>query len=80
MELITHLRTTYGTISEADIDANNERMKEQWDHTSTIEVLFDHFKTGNHYATVGSDPLYDLLIIRIAYNSIGENDMPRMAQ
>ena len=53
LELMTHLWTTYGTIDQGDLSANEERMKAPWSPPTPIETLFKQMSDGKKYAAKG---------------------------
>jgi hypothetical protein len=67
LTLLTHLHDTYGTITEAELDRNLDRMKSQWNPPTSIELLFTQINDGVAFATAGGDPPTGPSIIRIAY-------------
>ena len=40
-DLLVHLYTTYGEIGPDDIEENKKRMKDSYDATEVVKVLFD---------------------------------------
>jgi hypothetical protein len=70
LTLLTHLHDTYGTITEAELDRNLDRMKIQWKPPTSIELLFTQISDGVELTTAGGDPPTGPSIIRIAYNII----------
>jgi hypothetical protein len=70
LTLITHLHDTYGTITEAELDRNLDRVKSQWNPPTSIELLFTQINGGVASATAGGDPPTGPSIIRIAYNIV----------
>jgi hypothetical protein len=55
LTLLTHLHDTYGTITEAEIDRNLDRMKSQWNPPTSIELLFTQINDGVAFAIAGGD-------------------------
>jgi hypothetical protein len=70
LTLLTHLHDIYGTITEAELDRNLDRMKIQWNPPTSIELLFTQINDGVAFATAGGDPPTGPSIIRIAYNIV----------
>jgi hypothetical protein len=68
LTLLTHLHDTYGTITEAELDRNLDRMKSQWNPPTSIELLFTQINDGVALKTAGGDPPTGPSIVRIAYN------------
>jgi hypothetical protein len=70
LTLLTHLHDTYGTITEAELNRNLDRMKSQWKPPTSIDILFTQINDGVAFATAGGDPPTGLSIISIAYNIV----------
>ena len=68
--LIKHLYTNYGRINAATLTDNGNKMKNPWDTTSPIELLFAQIDDGQAYATAGGEPYTDPQLVRIGYRSI----------
>jgi hypothetical protein len=68
LTLLTHLHDTYGTIAEAELDRNLDRMKIQWNPPTSIELLFTQINDGVAFTAAGGDPPTDPSIIHITYN------------
>jgi hypothetical protein len=73
--LLALLRTNYGTICQADLKENQERMQAPWAPPIPIKYLFTHFEVGQRFAVDGLDPLTDNNIIRTGYNIIKNTDL-----
>ena len=70
LELITHLRETYGEISQEDLDANQLRMNAKWHPPVPIEVLFEQLRAGAAFALEGGDMLPPASVVRLGYSLI----------
>jgi hypothetical protein len=70
LTLRTHLHDTYGTITEAEINRNLDRMKIQCNPPTSIELLFAQINDGVAFTAAGGDPPTGPSIIRIAYNIV----------
>jgi hypothetical protein len=57
--LITHLHDTYGTITEAELEKNLDRMKSQWNPPTSIEILFTQINDGVAFAMMGGAHPHD---------------------
>eukprot|EP00978_Attheya_sp_CCMP212_P017275 scaffold45987_cov32-Attheya_sp.AAC.2 len=55
--ITTHLRNTYGEISQEDLDANETWMGAAWNPPIPIEDLFEQLCAGAAFATEGGDAL-----------------------
>jgi hypothetical protein len=70
LELITHLRDTYGVISQEDLDANQQRMNAKWHPPTPIEDLFEQLRAGAAFALEGGDILPPASVVRLGYTII----------
>jgi hypothetical protein len=70
LDVITHLRTTYGEITPNELDKNAERMATAWHPPTPIEDLFEQLRAGQAFATKGGDAPSAPQIIRLGYNLI----------
>jgi hypothetical protein len=50
LQLLTHLWTTYGTISSHDLSINYNKMTTQWNPPTPIESLFRQLREGQQFA------------------------------
>jgi hypothetical protein len=58
LQLLTYLHTTFGSISEIELEHNTVRVQLQWNPPTAIEALFLQFKNGVSFATAGQDAPY----------------------
>lgn len=70
LQLLTHLWTTYGTLSIADKDANLQRMATPWHPPTPIETLFKQLQDGMRLAAAAGEPQVDAQVARLGYNII----------
>jgi hypothetical protein len=70
LDVITHLRETYGEISQEDLDANTARMGAAWNPPTPIEDLFEQLRAGAAFATEGGDAPSKPAMVRLGYNII----------
>jgi hypothetical protein len=70
LKLVTRLDDTYGWITEAEVNTHIERIKNQWNPPTSIEILFTQINEGVTFLTAGGDPPTGPSIIRIAYNIV----------
>ena len=54
--LLQHLLQTYGTISPADLVANDTKFKSAFNDTEPIETLFAQIEDAAHFAAVAGSP------------------------
>lgn len=71
-QLLEHLCAQYGEITPADLQANEDGMKQSYDANMPIEVLFDQIEDGTEFAENTIDPYTATQILRIAYNLVYE--------
>eukprot|EP00978_Attheya_sp_CCMP212_P014158 scaffold35966_cov68-Attheya_sp.AAC.1 len=67
LEIITHLRDTYGEIAQEDLDANQQRMTAKWHPPTPIEDLFEQLRAGAAFALEGGDTLPPASVVRLGY-------------
>jgi hypothetical protein len=70
LEMLTHLKTTYGRITIAEKDANHQRMTAPWHPPAPLEDLFSQIALGARLAAAGGEPLNDTQVARIGYNLV----------
>ena len=69
-QLIEHLYNNYGRITVETLTDNEARMKQPWDVTTPIELLFEQIDDGQAYATAGGEPYTDPQLVRFGYHNI----------
>ena len=57
LQLLTHLRTTYGTVTAADIEENESAMNRPYDPATPIEILFTQIENGADLLEDAGEPL-----------------------
>jgi hypothetical protein len=72
LQLLTYLHTTFGSISEKELELNTARMQLQWNSPTAIEALFLQLKNGVSFATAGQDAPTKPKILTWAYNNINQ--------
>jgi hypothetical protein len=70
LQLLTYLHTTFGSISEKDLELNTARIQLQWNPPTAIEALFLQLENGVSFATSGHDAPTKPTVLRWAYNNI----------
>ena len=65
LALLTHLHTTYGTITAADRDTYQARMRAPWSPPTPIEVLFQQLEDGKRMAALAKEPIADSQLVRL---------------
>jgi hypothetical protein len=70
LELLTHLKNTYGQVTSDDLTTNYARMTEPWNPPTPIEVLFEQLKEGKEFAAKGNEAFPDTQLMRLAYDNI----------
>jgi hypothetical protein len=74
LKLLTYLHTTFGSISEKELEQNTARMQLQWNPPTAIEALFLQFENGVSFATAGKDAPTKPTVLRWAYNIIEKRE------
>jgi hypothetical protein len=63
--IITHLTTTYGTLSASDLKINRDKLTEAWNPDDPIENLWKNIKIIRAIATQGGKPISDGTTIQL---------------
>eukprot|EP00978_Attheya_sp_CCMP212_P021779 scaffold64028_cov57-Attheya_sp.AAC.4 len=77
LEILTHLRTTYGKISPEDLEENQLCMATNWNPTTPIEDLFEKLRAGLSFATEGGDAPSAPCLVRLGYTIIHKTGLFR---
>eukprot|EP00978_Attheya_sp_CCMP212_P001407 scaffold2972_cov48-Attheya_sp.AAC.1 len=67
LAIITHLRDTYGEISQEELDMNTTRMGAAWNPPTPIEDLFEQLRAGAAFAAEGGDVPFKPAMVRLGY-------------
>ena len=70
LNLLTHLQTTYGTITSTDRDTYHARLHTPWSPPTPIESLFKQLEDGKRMAALAQEPIVDSQLVRIGQNLI----------
>ncbi len=70
LDMITHIDTTYGTITNKDRLDNRTLMQKSWDPTAPIEDLWIQMNRGQQFARTGRDPISDMVMVEFARANI----------
>ena len=63
--MLTHLRTTYGTISQAELEANRMRLTADWSVDDPIEDLWLRIREIQRFALAGHEEIPDATAVRL---------------
>lgn len=75
LEVLTHLHSTYGTLTPADRDANLARMTTPWTPPTPIEALFHQLETGQRFAGLAQEPIAETQLARMGYQLVLKTGM-----
>ena len=64
-EMLRHLETTYGQMSQSDLEKNRDQLKEEIDLDSPIELLWTKVRQIRLVATNGGEPITEDATIRL---------------
>jgi hypothetical protein len=67
--ILTHLFTTYGTLSSSDLVENQDKLKEAWDTTKPIASLWSKIAEIRRIAISGNAPIMDTIVIECTLTS-----------
>jgi hypothetical protein len=70
LQILTHLWTTWGTITQTELDANALRMAAPWHPPTPIDKLFTQLDDGVRFATAGNDTPSAPSVVRLGYNLV----------
>ncbi len=70
LQLMNHLKATYGAITSDDLTSNYERMTAPWNPPTPIETLFNQLKEGKEFAQKGHERFENSQLMRLAYDNI----------
>lgn len=75
LQLLDHLWTNYGTITQDELDQNVVRMTQAWSPPTPIETLFTQLDDGIIFATAGGEVPAEKAVLRMGYNVIEANGL-----
>ena len=75
LELLTHLWTTYGTITQAELDENVKRTNTPWSPPTHVETLFTQLTDASDFAIAGGDQMNEIMFVRAGYNIVYNNGL-----
>jgi hypothetical protein len=64
--ILTHLRTTYATLTDDDLETNRTQLATTWNPGEPIENLWLCIKHIRAVATAGQEPITDSTVIHLA--------------
>jgi hypothetical protein len=70
LEMITHLYTSYGRLSPADLQGNDTHLRNPYDPNQPIEALFDKIEDAVSLAAATQAPYSAEQIVAIAYKLV----------
>ena len=70
LELLTHLKLTYGRITQNEMTLNLQRMQQPWNPPTPIESLFTQLTDGVVFAVNGGEQLPMSMVIRMAFKHV----------
>jgi hypothetical protein len=70
LQLLSYLHTTFGSISEKELEQNTARVQLQWNPPTAIEALFLQLENGVSFDTAGQDAPTKPTVLCWVYNII----------
>ena len=70
--IVTHLTTTYGTLTASDLEINREKLTEAWNPDDPIENLWKNIKIVRAIATQGGEPISDGTTTQLTLLALGK--------
>jgi hypothetical protein len=77
--IIQHPYTTYRRMTSKMLAVNDDNMRQSWDPTLPIEILFTQIDLGQAYATAGNGPYTDTQLVRFAYTNVAATNCMELA-
>jgi hypothetical protein len=74
-ELMDHLWQNYGTITSAQMTANNEAIEQPWNTSLPVESVFTQLNDAIVFSTAGGDTITDASAIRTGYKIIEQTGL-----
>lgn len=68
--LLEHLWTTYGTVDDGNITANEARIKQPWNPPTSIETLYQQLEVERKYAKQGDEEISERQLYLWGYDNI----------
>ena len=65
--MVKYLYENYGVITPEELEENDKRMRESYDQTKPIEIIFEQIVEAVEYANAGSTTYHDKQILSKAY-------------
>ena len=67
LQVLQHLCSTYGNITQLELIENEERMKTPWNQNEPLETVFHHIEEAVELAQHGNSPFTNNQVVNIAY-------------
>ena len=64
LQLLTHLRTTYGMITPDQLDENAATLDREWNPDDLLERLWQHVREYGSFAHTGTDEILEGAAVR----------------
>jgi hypothetical protein len=69
LEILSHLDTTYGTLTTDDLAANRKNLDREWTSSQPLEALWDNITRCRHIANA-LDPISDMAAVQSALDNL----------
>jgi hypothetical protein len=69
-QILAHLRTTYATLTDDDLETNQNKLSTPWNPDEPIEQLWLRIKHIKAVATAGGEPLTNGTVMRLTLNAL----------
>jgi hypothetical protein len=73
LQILDHLRTTYGIISPDDLKTNLKNLSRQWSPDQPLTNLWAQIKTCQDFAASSVEPIPDATIVRITVDNLEDS-------
>eukprot|EP00980_Cylindrotheca_fusiformis_P028371 scaffold22595_cov102-Cylindrotheca_fusiformis.AAC.8 len=73
LDVLEHLHTTYGTLTAVELEANREKLAEQWNPDQPIEQLWIRIRTICDTAIASKQPITDATVITLTKRALAKS-------
>jgi hypothetical protein len=73
LEILQHLRTTYGTVTPDDLKTNLKNLTRQWNPDQPLTDLWSQIKICQDFAAPSAEPISNATIIRLTLDNLEES-------
>jgi hypothetical protein len=75
LQLVTHLHTTYRTMTASNRDANLAHMNAPWAPPMLVETLLTQLEAGQRFAVLATEPIANSQLTHMGQNMVNKTGM-----